>query len=52
MNLEILILEVWEVGKSDTEWQGSCDITYMWNLKRMELFSNELIFKAEVESQM
>ena len=43
--LEIVILN--EV--SQREKQMSCDITYMWNLKKV---TNELIYKTEVESQI
>ena len=36
-------------SKSDRERQISCDITYMWNLKKG---ANELIYKTEIELQM
>ena len=28
------------------------NIYYMWNLRKMNLFTNELIYKTEIESQM
>ena len=27
------------------------NIYYMWNLRKMNLFTNELIYKTEIESQ-
>ena len=36
-------------SKSDGERQISCDITYMWNLKKYD--TNELIYKTETDSQ-
>ena len=41
------IVYMW--SKSDRERQISCDITYMWNLKKND--TNELIYETETESQ-
>ena len=35
--------------KLDSERPASCDITYMWNLKRKD--TNELIYRTETDSQ-
>ena len=43
MDLEIIILS------EDRKRQIPCGITYMWNLK---YDTNELIYKAEIDSQM
>ena len=44
MDLEVIILN----KVSQTEKQISCNITYMWNLKKND--TNELIYKAEIHS--
>ena len=36
--------------KLDSERQTSCDITYMWNLKKKK-HTNELIYRTETDSQ-
>ena len=38
-----------ERSKSDREKQITCDIAYIWNLKKC---TNDLIYKTEIESQM
>ena len=48
MDLEITILS----EGSQTEKQISYDIAYVWNLKKREKGTNELIYKTEIESQM
>ena len=34
------------------EEQISCDITYMWNLKKKKNGTSELIYETEIESHM
>ena len=36
-------------SKPDRERQISCDIAYMWNLKKNDI--NELIYKTEIDPQ-
>ena len=48
MDLEIIILS--EQSQTEKEKEISCDIAYMWNLKKND--TNELVYKTETDPQM
>ena len=48
MDLEIIILS--EQSQTEKEKEISCDIAYMWNLKKND--TNELVYKTETDPQI
>ena len=39
-------------SKSDRERQISYDIAYMWNLKKKKNYTNELVYKTDIENKL